>query len=390
VRTAGGTRDLTFLLAALGLMVVVTAAMAVLQPLDAGGNVGSSYVAGPDGTKAAYLLLRRLGYQVDRSFEPLTALRDDPRSTLWLVISPVLGPSEGDRAALRRFTAAGGVVVAAGAMSEHFLPDVEWKESLSWAADEDAKPATFKPVAPSALARNAPSIELTLPASVPELGASYLPVYASSQVVGVATAHVGAGRVCWIAGGDPVMNRSIATAHHVQFLLNLMGAPGERRILWDEHYHGHRRSFWSYVARTPLPAGIAQAGLLLLAAVLTFSIKRLPARSVPETPRLAPLEFVDAMGSLYRNAHADGVAVAVARNRLRRLLVERTGLPPNVDDSRLAETAERRLGIASGSIRAVLERTDPAAGADWLTDDALSRVKELQDLARLIHRQMPQ
>ena len=48
-------------------------------------NDGSSYAAHPDGARAAYLLLKGLGYDVERSFEPVAALRhvagaDDARA----------------------------------------------------------------------------------------------------------------------------------------------------------------------------------------------------------------------------------------------------------------------------------------------------------------------
>ena len=43
---------------------------------------GSSYTANLQGAKAAYLLLEELGYRVERSIEPLAAIRRDPRTTV--------------------------------------------------------------------------------------------------------------------------------------------------------------------------------------------------------------------------------------------------------------------------------------------------------------------
>jgi hypothetical protein len=346
-------------------------------------DTGSTYASGPRGAKAAFLLLRRLGYDAVRSYEPITAIRDTPSSITLVLASPFLPPSEGDRAALRRFVAAGGVVIATGLRGARFLPDVTSVPMVVDEVEEDEpEPRGYKPAMASALARRAPSIELLASPVEPVFGSRYTVVYASGDARGVMTARFGSGRVIWWAGTDPVKNRTITAAHHVQFLLNVMGAPAERRILWDEHYHGYHRSFLSYVARTPLPAAFAHAALIAVAAIVTLSVNRLPLRSLPETPRLAPLEFIDAMGSLYGNARASTVAVDVARSRLRRLLVTMTGVSANTDDARLAETAQQRFAIEPATIRAFLETSDVSTRTDLTHRAALPLVQRFQDAAR--------
>ena len=80
------TSDLTVLAVAGAGTVLLTGASFLVAPPDAlPRNDGSSYAAHPDGARAAYLLLKGLGYRVDRSFEPVAAIRyaagaDDPRA----------------------------------------------------------------------------------------------------------------------------------------------------------------------------------------------------------------------------------------------------------------------------------------------------------------------
>ena len=101
------------------------------------------------------------------------------------------------------------------------------------------------------------------------------------------------------ASALPATNAAIDEPGHVELLVNAIGPPLDRRVLWDEHYHGHRRSAWSYASGTPLPAALAQLGVIGLAAFVTVSFRRRPLRAVPDPPRTAPLEFVDTMGGLY-------------------------------------------------------------------------------------------
>jgi len=87
---------------------------------------------------------------------------------------------------------------------------------------------------------------------------------------------------------------------------------------WDESLHGEIRSTWSYAAGpalTLLEVGLPMLGLLV---VFSFSRRSGPVRDLPAPARAAPIEFLEALGSLYRNAGAASTAVAIAWNGFRR------------------------------------------------------------------------
>jgi len=68
-------------------------------------------------------------------------------------------------------------------------------------------------------------------------------------------------------------------------------------------------------ALTMLWIGLVVVALLI---VLSFSRRSGPVRDLPPPARATPIEFLDALGSLYRNAGAASTAVSVAWERFRR------------------------------------------------------------------------
>ena len=86
------TSDLTILVSAGIATVLLTVAAYLVAPVDSASDVaGSSYSSRPDGAKAAYLLLRQLEYDVERSFEPVAALQADPEATVLVLSEPRRG-----------------------------------------------------------------------------------------------------------------------------------------------------------------------------------------------------------------------------------------------------------------------------------------------------------
>jgi hypothetical protein len=155
-----------------------------------------------------------------------------------------------------------------------------------------------------------------------------------------------------------------------------------RKVLWDEHYHGHARSLWSYAAGTPVGWGLAQLGLI--AGVVLFTLGRYvgPPRSAAVVPRTSPLEFVETLGQLYETAGQAGAAIATARGHVRRLLLERAGIPASSSDARLASALAARFGMNDAEVRSILERSEPAGPGTPVKDaDAVALVQQLQHLA---------
>jgi hypothetical protein len=156
-------------------------------------------------------------------------------------------------------------------------------------------------------------------------------------------------------------------------------------VLWDEHYHGHSRSLWSYAAGTPLPWIGVQAGLLLAAVCATYSRRRGPVRSVATSPRTSPLEFIEMLGALYGRANANGAAVASARNRFRRGMTASCGIPHDAPDDTIAGLMASKFGLDERELLNVLTASSRAERDPALTsEEALKLTQELQRLGRAV------
>jgi hypothetical protein len=377
MRRPRGSRDLTVVAIAAVLMVLIAGITTVVAPPDEGLGVrGSSLSTGASGAKAGFLLLRRLGYVVQRTFDPLVALDADPETDVLVLMAGRQSPSQLDVAALRRFIEAGGVVVVAE--DRKWLPELRFGPALASTAP------TPEAIAASPLALGAPSVRMDHLAGAGAPRPPYTTIYADARGTAVATARIGKGRVVYWASALPATNAAIDEPGHVELLVNAIGPPLDRRVLWDEHYHGHRRSAWSYASGTPLPAALAQLGLIGLAAILTVSFRRRPLRALPEPPRTAPLEFIDTMAGLYQKAGATTTAVSVALAHLRRRLTTAAALPSDVDDARLAAAAAPRTGLSPEALAALLTRGREAARGRLTTAEAVGLVRDLQDASRAL------
>jgi hypothetical protein len=121
-------------------------------------------------------------------------------------------------------------------------------------------------------------------------------------------------------------------------------------------------------------------------AAAMFSRRRLPVRQRFVESRTSPLEFVETMAALYARAPSARAATAQVRARLRRLLLEATGLSPAVTDARLAAAAAARVSVQPDDLRGLLEAA-ASAGSDSSTsaEAALPLVRKMQAVAAALH-----
>ena len=373
----------TTIVAGAAVAIVVLGAIAAIvapgtNPVDAGS---SSFSAGPRGLKAAYLTLKELGYQAQRSIEPMATLRVVPASTT-LILSGEDPPSEQDKRGFRAFVEQGGTLVTIGANGAF---------ALGVKAPPDVKPPalfvepveTFAPLVPSPIARGVDEISIRADGAPTPLPPTYVAVYgASADNPVVAAASIGQGRVIWLADSTPFANAHLDEHDNLRFLLNVVGNASERVVVFDEHYQGHKRSLWSYAAGTPLPWIAAQAGLVVLLVLLTHSRRQGPVRAPHVDARTSPMEFVEMLGTLYKSAGARQAAVNAARLRLRRAIASTCGVPVATDDETLARAAAAKLRTDPAPIAQALSEADRAAADPRLEHPrALDVMRQLQALS---------
>jgi hypothetical protein len=365
------------------LTVVAGLAGAVIAPPGApGSETPSSFSAAGGGAKAAFLTLKASGYRIERSYEPMTAITANPAETM-LLMTGTQPPSELDRRALENFLTRGGRVLLVGTQGADFLGVQGAAPSLPF-----VEPSRHRVVTPSALSVHASEITMSRVAGAPKFGSAYVAVFSDGiENPLVATARLGEGRVIWFAAATPLTNAHIADADNLQLLLNAAGDPADRALLWDEHYHGHSRSLWSYAARTPLPWVAAQLGVLLIFALAAHARRRGPVRARRTEPRTSPLEFIEMLGALYQRAGAASAAVAAARARLRRTIAAAHGIPSDSPDDAVAKAVATRSGVDAGEVIGVLSAADRATRDAGLKGaEALKLTRRLQQLTEAVAR----
>jgi len=365
------------------LLIGLILASAVVSPSKSTGSSGfpSTYSNAWDGAKAAFLLLQESGYRVERWELSPTELDGDSAGEVLIFAEPLLPPTSDEKARILDFLRRGGRIVVTGFSASSLLPEAEHFEP----ADPYEPRAKFPALLPSPLIENAPEISMAPPKKWQPAKASHLVVYGDRDTAAVITYRVGSGQVIWWGSDTPLINGGISEPGNLGLFLNSVAPSRDKRILWDEYFHGARGSLWGYFAKTPLPWALVQMALLFVAILATYSRRNGPIRMPTKVSRLSPVEFVETLGDLYSSAHAGGAAVQIMYQRLRFLLTRQLGLSANVTAGELARSANQSLAWKEEVLRETLERAEHIAPSQGMDDrESLSLVQQLFDyMARL-------
>jgi hypothetical protein len=347
--------DRKVLVIAGGVLVLLVAGSIMLATgPDDTSNVPTTYSTGSGGAKAAYLLLKSSGYQVERWEQPLDELPDSGRLTL-ILAEPGGAPTADERSAVREFLARGGHVIATGMFAAFFLPEHE-------VVPDPLGGMTWKRVpsqSPSFITRAAPEITLA-PQAYWTPGSSGVPLYGEDERPMVVKYSFAGGDVLWWASSTPMTNAGLLETGNLEFFLACLGADRTRPILWDEYSHGYRRSLAASAMRGPLKWMFLQIGLFTLAILLTYSRRSGPIVLPPAERRLSPLEFVRTLGSLYQRAGAASVTVDISYQRFCYWLTRRLGMSGNAPADELERAVRDRWPHVDPAFAAALHACEAA------------------------------
>lgn len=309
----------------------------------------STYLSGQHGARAAYETLLRSNYQIERWERPLSELAATAGPDTVVIFAQPFTREADDINAVRTIIERGGRVLSTGFWGGYILPGEAsgTPKEFDFAACR-LSPEGLDPLAGSGEVWMVPEAtwQVGNPAHRVEYGCAGQPA--------VVQYNWAKGHAVWWASSTPLENGSLARAHNLDLLLNSIGPRQGHHFYWDESLHGEIRSSWSYAAGPALT--LLEFGLPLLGLLVVFSFSRRsgPVRDLPAPARAAPIEFLDALGSLYRNAGAASTAVAIAWERFRRQALRQCGL--------------RASKMSSADLAAVIRRRYPGADAALETD----------------------
>lgn len=333
----------------------------------------STYLSGRHGALAAYETLVRSGYLIERWERPLSELAPTTgQETVVIFAEPFTRETE-DIQAVRQILERGGRVLATGYWGGYLLPN-----------GASAPPREFNFAAcqlePEGLDPLASSGEVwMIPEATWQVGKPTDRVqYSCAGQPAVVEYDWGKGHVVWWASSTPLENGSLARARNLDLLLNSLGPREGKHFYWDESLHGEIRSTWTYAGGPALT--MLRIGLVTLAVLVLFSFSRRsgPVRELPPPVRATPVEFVEALGSLYRNAGAATTAVAIAWERFRRQALRLCGMRgERMDAAEIAAMLERRFPGVEHTLQADLKACEEAAGADSIHPKEALRLVQL-------------
>ena len=357
-------RDRKLLLWCVGLAVVIAVAGGFLLP---NGNnnenrLPSTYLSGQHGALAAYETLVRAGFPIDRWERPLSELAATAGPDTVVIFAEPFTRENDDIKAVREILERGGRVLSTGFWGGYLLPGGASAPSpaFNFAACQ-LEPEGLDPLASSGEVWMIP--EATWQVGKPNDRVQY----SCAGQPAVIEYDWGKGHVVWWASSTPLENASLARGRNLDLLLNSLGSRDGKHFYWDESLHGEIRSSWNYAggpALTWLRIGTVVLALLVL---FSFSRRSGPVRELPPPVRATPVEFVEALGSLYRNAGAANTAVAIAWEQFRRQALRLCGRrAERMDASEIAALLQRRFSGLDESLEADLKSCQEAVSTDAL------------------------
>jgi hypothetical protein len=261
-----------------------------------------------------------------------------------LILAEPNFPTEGAKqvqAEIANFLSHGGRVLATGREGAFFLPGAKTEvptrlyQRLCFSTPEGQGP--LAEVGKVSLADNV-------------RWAALGPAFRVSQLCGddavVVSYKYGAGEVIWWSSPRPMTNQGLKEDASLKLVLTSVGGTN-RRVLFDEYFHGERASLWETTKGLPIRQITWQCVTVAVLLVLSFGRRNGPLRLPVRLPRSSPLEFAESMGRLYRKAGATQAAVDGARRRLLKFIEEQCGVPRDVLRSTpldIVEAVEERLG----------------------------------------------
>jgi hypothetical protein len=385
-------KDRRLLLWTVGIALGLAVLTGFLLPgADSNDNpLPSNYLAGQHGARAAYETLLRSGYPVERWERPLSELAATAGPDTVVIFAEPFTREKADIDAVRTILERGGRVLSTGFWGGIILP-----------ADASASPDEFSFAAckldPEGLDPVSNSGEVwMLPKATWSAGnPSQRVEYSCAGNPAVVEYDWGKGHVVWWASSTPLENGSLARGNDLDLLLNSLGPRKGRHFYWDESLHGEIRSIWSYAAGPSLTLLWIGLPVLALLIVLSFSRRSGPVRDLPLPARAAPIEFLDALGSLYRNAGAASTVVSVAWERFRRHALRLLGMRGTpMAAAELARAIRRRIPNVDPNLEADLAACEEAAWGETVNPrEALKLIqtlhghyKTLTEAARLGNR----
>jgi hypothetical protein len=341
----------------------------------------STYNAKGTGSKGLYVWLQELDLRVRRWERPLLDLPGE--ATVLLVLGPRIPLEEPELKALEEWVREGGVLVLADDTVGGPVPGL-WvgPAALKFGLQPrlGGRAGSLRPAFPSPYAAGVEMIQPTgrvrFQRQAPE---GWAPLFTDGTGDILAIKRLGEGSVIALTDPGIFSNARLEVAGHARLAVNIVQHHAEGGVvLVDEFHHGygHEDGFFRYLKATAAPWILAQVALAFLAFLVARGTRFGAPVPAGEGPRASSLEYVGALGDLYRRAGARRLATEAMAKAFRRRLAEALGGRAGEAADRLGARAAQRFRLRAELVESCLA---PGKGP-VASDEALLK------FARAVHR----
>lgn len=387
-KQAAADRNLVLLLGAVVLVVLL--AFSVWGPQRQSDDPHpTTFNAGSQGVKAAYLLGQDLGYSSQRWNQPLAGFKQvNPSNTTLILTEPILPLKNlaATKGEVADFLSRGGRVLATGTSGAALLPGGATAAATSFVAQA----CLTRPEGDGELAR-AGRVRMAAPVRWDGHASLFHVEQRCGADAVVVSYSYGKGEAIWWASPMPLSNAGLRDDASLALMLASLGpvtsAGATRTLLFDEYLHTARETLGETLAGLPWWALKLQIALVAAALIFSFSRRNGPLRLPLVVPRSSPLEFAYSMGSLYERAQAVEAPLAAARTLTLRLLAEQCGLSQELlrqPPAMIGEALGARIGGDWTALGQHLEAAAHAAERKQTSRQALKLVQALGQDRRLL------
>lgn len=343
------------ILGLLGILLIIASLLSVQSQRneETDRQYGSTYANGDGGTRALYLWLDQLGYEVQR-LQPST-FRLEEKGILWL-LDPPQSLSQSEAEEISQWIAEGGILVwAASFPDQSLLEELEIERQAPFFA-------TFQPVTPWIEHPDAQYPAFAHFTSSSE-NALVQPLLADNDGnLAALKKEIGAGELWLFASSEPFTNQGLHAAQNSALVEGLLRQLPKKTIIFDEFHHGFGGGGgdWSLareMRRTPWGWGIYYGAIVLaLWIVLHGRAFGRPITLPGEHLRREAGEYIQSMAWLYRRARLRLPILRHHHERLKRRLTARYRLRHTPDDETfIYELARYRPDLDQQALHAHLK-----------------------------------
>ena len=248
------------------------------------------------------------GYPVERWERPLGELAAQAGPETVVIFAEPFTRERDDIKAVRQILESGGRVLATGYWGGFLLPGAATRprETRFRFAACKLEPQGLDPLAE--FGRGVDDSRSHLAGGQPRVSRAVRAAPASRPWWSTTGAM---GHVVWWASSTPLENGSLARAQNLDLLLNSLG-PREGQAVLLGRVAARRDPLHVELCGRAGACHAASSGCRCWRCCVLFSFSRRsgPVRDLPPPVRATPIEFLEALGSLYRNAGAASTAVA--------------------------------------------------------------------------------